>query len=70
MIKAIVAVDEKWGIGKKNDLLFRLPQVIPQAAVYLIKEKCHYNPPGHIVRIRSDSFTHLTNASETAELSR
>ena len=25
MIKAIVAVDEKWGIGKKNDLLFRLP---------------------------------------------
>ena len=25
MIRAIVAVDEKWGIGKKNDLLFRLP---------------------------------------------
>ena len=24
-IRAIVAVDEKWGIGKKNDLLFRLP---------------------------------------------
>lgn len=24
MIRAIVAVDEKWGIGKKNDLLFRL----------------------------------------------
>lgn len=24
-IKAIVAVDRKWGIGKKNDLLFRLP---------------------------------------------
>ena len=24
-IKAIVAVDKKWGIGKKNDLLFRLP---------------------------------------------
>ena len=54
----------------KHYLLFRLPQVIPQAAIYLIKEKCHYNPPGHIVRIRSDSFTHLTNASETAELAR
>ena len=26
MIKAIVAVDKKWGIGKKNDLLFNLPQ--------------------------------------------
>ena len=26
MIRAIVAVDEKWGIGKKNDLLFRLPE--------------------------------------------
>jgi dihydrofolate reductase len=26
MIKAIVAVDEKWGIGKKNDLLFSLPE--------------------------------------------
>lgn len=25
MIKAIVAVDKKWGIGKKNDLLFSLP---------------------------------------------
>lgn len=25
MIRAIVAADEKWGIGKKNDLLFRLP---------------------------------------------
>ena len=25
MIRAIVAVDEKWGIGKKNDLLFHLP---------------------------------------------
>lgn len=25
MIKAIVAVDEKWGIGKNNDLLFHLP---------------------------------------------
>ena len=24
-MKAIVAVDKKWGIGKKNDLLFRLP---------------------------------------------
>ena len=24
-IKAIIAVDKKWGIGKKNDLLFRLP---------------------------------------------
>ena len=24
-MKAIVAVDEKWGIGKKNDLLFSLP---------------------------------------------
>lgn len=24
-IKAIVAADKKWGIGKKNDLLFRLP---------------------------------------------
>ena len=23
---AIVAVDEKWGIGKKNDLLFHLPE--------------------------------------------
>ena len=26
MIRAIVAVDEKWGIGKKNDLLFHLPE--------------------------------------------
>ena len=26
MIRAIVAADEKWGIGKKNDLLFRLPE--------------------------------------------
>ena len=25
MIRAIVAVDKKWGIGKKNDLLFNLP---------------------------------------------
>ncbi len=25
MIRAIVAVDEKWGIGKKNGLLFELP---------------------------------------------
>ena len=25
MIKAIVAVDKNWGIGKKNDLLFNLP---------------------------------------------
>lgn len=25
MIRAIVAVDKKWGIGKKNGLLFRLP---------------------------------------------
>lgn len=25
MIRAIVAVDEKWGIGKKNGLLFDLP---------------------------------------------
>ena len=24
-MKAIVAVDKKWGIGKKNDLLFSLP---------------------------------------------
>ena len=24
-MKAIVAVDKKWGIGKKNDLLFHLP---------------------------------------------
>ena len=24
-MKAIVAVDQKWGIGKKNDLLFSLP---------------------------------------------
>lgn len=24
-MKAIVAVDEKWGIGKKNDLLFSIP---------------------------------------------
>ena len=24
MIKAIVCVDEKWGIGKNNDLLFHL----------------------------------------------
>ena len=26
MIRAIVAVDEKWGIGKKNDLLFHIPE--------------------------------------------
>ena len=26
MIKAIVAVDEKWGIGKNNDLLFHIPE--------------------------------------------
>lgn len=26
MIKAIVAVDERWGIGKSNDLLFHLPE--------------------------------------------
>ena len=26
MIKAIVAVDKKWGIGKNNDLLFHLPE--------------------------------------------
>lgn len=26
MIRAIVAVDEKWGIGKKNDLLFSIPE--------------------------------------------
>ena len=26
MIRAIVAVDKKWGIGKKNDLLFSLPE--------------------------------------------
>ena len=25
MIRAIVAADEKWGIGKNNDLLFHLP---------------------------------------------
>lgn len=25
-MKAIVAVDEKWGIGRKNDLLFHLPE--------------------------------------------
>ncbi len=25
-MKAIVAVDRKWGIGKKNDLLFSLPE--------------------------------------------
>lgn len=25
MIRAIVAVDKNWGIGKKNDLLFNLP---------------------------------------------
>lgn len=25
-MKAIVAVDEKWGIGKKNSLLFNLPE--------------------------------------------
>ncbi|MBR2989272.1 MAG: dihydrofolate reductase [Clostridia bacterium] len=25
-MKAIVAVDEKWGIGKNNDLLFHLPE--------------------------------------------
>ena len=25
MIKAIVCTDEKFGIGKKNDLLFNLP---------------------------------------------
>ena len=26
MIKAIVAVDSKWGIGRNNDLLFHLPE--------------------------------------------
>ena len=26
MIRAIVAVDEKWGIGRNNDLLFHLPE--------------------------------------------
>lgn len=26
MIRAIVAADEKWGIGKNNDLLFHLPE--------------------------------------------
>lgn len=26
MIRAIVAVDKKWGIGKKNDLLFHIPE--------------------------------------------
>ncbi len=26
MIKAIVAVDKKWGIGKNNNLLFHLPE--------------------------------------------
>ena len=26
MIRAIVAVDEKWGVGKKNDLLFHIPE--------------------------------------------
>ncbi len=26
MIKAIVAVDKKWGIGRNNDLLFHLPE--------------------------------------------
>lgn len=26
MIRAIVAVDEKWGIGKKNGLLFDIPE--------------------------------------------
>ena len=26
MIRAIVAVDEKWGIGKNNGLLFSLPE--------------------------------------------
>ena len=25
-MKSIVAVDKKWGIGKKNDLLFTLPE--------------------------------------------
>ena len=25
-MKAIVAVDKKWGIGKNNDLLFSLPE--------------------------------------------
>ena len=25
-MKAIVAVDEKWGIGRKNDLLFSIPE--------------------------------------------
>ena len=37
MIKAIVAVDKKWGIGKNNGLLFSLPEdmkfsVLPQPA--------------------------------------
>ena len=26
MIRAIVAVDKEWGIGKKNDLLFHLKE--------------------------------------------
>lgn len=26
MIRAIVAVDKEWGIGKKNDLLFKLKE--------------------------------------------
>ena len=26
MIKAIVAVDNKWGIGKNNGLLFSIPE--------------------------------------------
>ena len=26
MIRAIVAVDEKWGIGRNNDLLFHIPE--------------------------------------------
>ena len=51
--------------------LIRLPKVIPQAGVYLIKEKCHFMPLcGHIILTRSASFTHWTNASETLELSR
>ena len=33
MIVGIVCVDEKWGIGKNNDLLFHLKKDIPQKNV-------------------------------------